>query len=407
MNKLRVLILEDHPFQRTVLEHNLKSLACVDVVSFGCATAAFSWLTQNREVDIVICDLMMAGTDGLSFLRQARTRFKIRAVALYSDVDRDLRRAVSQMVKLLGFQYLGDLAKSPTIENLSSMICRYRELNEPRQQGLEPERQTDWVSLNFKDFKDAVMDQQFVSFYQPKFHVSDLQIEGAEVLARWNHPVFGLLSPALFIEPLIRYGLLDEMFLQLFRQGIRLQKQLLEQDYRLSLAYNLDISQLNSTELVYQISKLIRDYKLPPKLVTIEITESGLISAPALNMENLIRLRMLGCELAIDDFGAAHSSLARLCELPFSQMKLDACFVAGLDREPRCKAAISSVIALSDSLDMQLVVEGIETEAQLRLLQNLGYLGCNLGQGFYFSKPLSEADFCKRFLNSQTLMLRG
>ncbi|MCE9778874.1 EAL domain-containing protein [Shewanella algae] len=248
------------------------------------------------------------------------------------------------------------------------------------------------------------MEQQFVGFYQPKFHVSDLQIEGAEVLARWNHPVFGLLSPALFIEPLIRYGLLDEMFLQLFRQGIRLQKQLLEQDYRLSLAYNLDISQLNSTELVYQISKLIRDYKLPPKLVTIEITESGLISAPALNMENLIRLRMLGCELAIDDFGAAHSSLARLCELPFSQMKLDACFVAGLDTEPRCKAAISSVIALSDSLDMQLVIEGIETEAQLRLLQNLG---CNLGQGFYFSKPLSEADFCKRFLNSQTLMLRG
>ncbi|MBO2639060.1 EAL domain-containing response regulator [Shewanella algae] len=404
MNKLRVLILEDHPFQRTVLEHNLKSLACVDVVSFGSATAAFSWLTQNREVDIVICDLMMAGTDGLSFLRQARTRFKIRAVALYSDVDRELRRAVSQMVKLLGFQYLGDLAKSPTIENLSSMICRYRELNEPRQQTLEPERQTDWVSLNFKDFKDAVMDQQFVGFYQPKFHVSDLQIEGAEVLARWNHPVFGLLSPALFIEPLIRYGLLDEMFLQLFRQGIRLQKQLLEQDYRLSLAYNLDISQLNSTELVYQISKLIRDYKLPPKLVTIEITESGLISAPALNMENLIRLRMLGCELAIDDFGAAYSSLARLCELPFSQMKLDACFVAGLDTEPRCKAAISSVIALSDSLDMQLVIEGIETEAQLRLLQNLG---CNLGQGFYFSKPLSEDDFCKRFLNSQTLRLRG
>ena len=284
------------------------------------------------------------------------------------------------------------------------MICRYRKLCELSEPVLDSKRKTDWVSLNFKDFKDAVVEQQFVSFYQPKFHVSGLQIEGAEVLARWQHPVFGLLSPALFIEPLIRYGLLDEMFLQLFRQGIRLQKQLLEQDYRLSLAYNLDISQLNSTELVYQISKLIRDHKLPPKLVTIEITESGLISAPAINMENLIRLRMLGCELAIDDFGAAYSSMARLCELPFSQMKLDACFVAGLDTEPRCKAAISSVIALSDSLDMQLVIEGIETEAQLRLLQNLG---CNLGQGFYFSKPLSEADFCKRFLNSQTLRLRG
>ncbi|HCD14878.1 MULTISPECIES: EAL domain-containing response regulator [Shewanella] len=404
MKKCKVLVLEDHPFQRTVLEHNLKSLTCVEVFSFGCATAAFSWLQQHREVDIVICDLMLAGTDGLSFLRQARARFKIRGVALYSDVDKDLRRAVSQMVKLLGFQYLGDLAKSPTIENLSAMIECYRELNEPQTVSPEPELLPNWFSLNFRDFKEAVTEHQFVGFYQPKFSVTDLQIEGAEVLVRWQHPVFGLLHPNLFIEPLIRYGLLDEMFLQLFRQGIKLQKRLLEQNYRLSLAYNLDISQLNSTELVYQISKLIRDYKLPPKLVTIEITESGLILAPALNMENLIRLRMLGCELAIDDFGAAYSSLARLCELPFSQMKLDACFVAGLDTEPRCKAAISSVIALSDSLDMQLVIEGIETAAQLKLLQNLG---CNLGQGFYFSHPLSEADFCKHFLQNELLRLHG
>lgn len=396
MIKIKILILEDHPFQRTILESNLKSLGCVDVVSFGSATEAFSWLRHNRDIDIVICDLMMEGTDGLSFLRQAKDRFNIHAVALYSVVDQELRRAVSQMVKLLGFQYLGDLSKSPTIENLSLMISRFSKLNEPCQQALRSERQTDRICLNFKDFKDATLGQQFVGFYQPKFHVSGLQVEGAEVLARWEHPVFGLLSPALFIEPLIRYELLDEMFLQLFREGIKFQKQLLEQDYRLSLAYNLDISQLNSTKLVYRISKLLRDYKLPPKLVTIELTESGLISVPAINMENLIRLRMLGCELAIDDFGAAHSSLARLCELPFSQMKLDAIFVAGLDSDPRCKAAISSVIALSDSLGMQLVIEGIETETQLRLLQNLG---CNQGQGFYFSKPLSEADFRKRYLD--------
>lgn len=395
MNKIKVLVLEDHPFQRTVLEHNLKSLAGLDVVSFGSATTALSWLKQNIEVDIVICDLMMAGTDGLSFLRQARASFKIRGVALYSCVDRELRRAVSQMVKLLGFQYLGDLAKSPTIENLNLMISRYYELNEPREQVQEVERETDRVSLNFKDFKDAITKEEFVSFYQPKFHVADLKIEGAEVLARWRHPVFGLLSPALFIEPLIRYGLLDEMFLQLFHQGIKLQKQLLEQNYRLSLAYNLDISQLNSTELVYQISQLIRDYKLPPKLVTIEITESGLISAPALNMENLIRLRMLGCELAIDDFGAAHSSLARLCELPFSQIKLDSCFVRELSMEPRCQAAISSVIALSQALNMELVIEGIETNSQLMLLQQLG---CTTGQGFGFSRPIDEQTFIERFL---------
>ncbi|MBS9834935.1 EAL domain-containing response regulator [Vibrio alginolyticus] len=396
MNQLKVLVLEDHPFQRTVLEHSLYSLAYVDVISFDNATSALDWLKSNKDVciDIAICDLVMAGMDGLSFLNRAKTISTIRSVALYTDIDKELRRAVAQMVKLLNFQYLGDLGKSPTVDNLRAVIHKYRNFEAPRQMYDGFQEGFIRKTFDFKDFKDAIQQEQFVCFYQAKFRLSDLKIEGAEVLARWNHPTLGLLSPYLFIDSLIYYGLLDEMFLQLFRQGIALQKKLLRQNYRLSLAYNLDISQLNSTELVYQIASLIRESKLPPKLITIEITESGLISAPVNNLESLIRLRMLGCKLAIDDFGAAYSSLARLCELPFSQIKLDACFVAGLSSEPRCKAAISSVIALSRSLDMELVIEGVESESQLNLLQNLG---CTIGQGFYFSKPLNINDFCKRF----------
>ena len=236
--------------------------------------------------------------------------------------------------------------------------------------------------------------KQFSGFYQPKFDVEGFSLSGAEILARWHHPKFGLLAPATFIEPLIFYGLLDELFLQLFEQGCRLQQRLQQANRHISLAYNLDISQLNCPTLVYQIFEIVKSFNIHPRFITLEITETGLLAAPAYNMENLIRLRMYGFELAMDDFGAGYSSLARLCELPFSQIKLDSCFVRELGVEPRCQAAISSVIALSQALNMELVVEGIETNSQLSLLQQLG---CTIGQGFCFSSPIDERTFIQRF----------
>lgn len=396
MGKVKVIVLEDHPFQRAVLEHNLASLANVEVFAFGAAQDALAWLDEHHAADIVICDLMMAGIDGLSFLRKAKARYNIASVALFSGIDKELRRAVSQMIKMLNFEYLGDLSKCPSVDNLQRMLDRFTYSRIQKSQiasgliiGRGPE------SFVFEDFERALKLGQFIGFYQPKFDVAGFSLKGAEMLARWHHPDFGLLNPGTFIEPLISHGLLDKLFLQLFEQGCCLQQRLQQQENQISIAYNLDISQLNSTELVYRIVDMVRKFNINPQYITLEITETGLLAAPAVNMENLIRLRMQGFELAIDDFGAAHSSLARLCELPFSQIKLDGCFVRELSVEPRCQAAISSVIALSQALNMELVIEGIETNSQLILLQQLG---CTTGQGFCFSRPIDEHTFIKRFL---------
>lgn len=394
MSKVKVIILEDHPFQRAVLEHNLASLANVEVFSFGAAQDALAWLDKHHSADIVICDLMMVGIDGLSFLRRAKSKYDIASVALFSCIDQELRRAVSQMIKMLNFEYLGDLSKCPSVDNLQRMLDRYICGRSQRDQivsfttGVTEE-------FIFEDFSQALKQGQFIGFYQPKFDVANFNLKGAEILARWHHPNLGLLGPGAFIDRLISYGLLDDLFLQLFEQGCILQQRLQKHEHQLSLAYNLDISQLNSTQLVYKIVEMVKRFNIHPQYITLEITETGLLAAPAINMENLIRLRMQGFELAIDDFGAAHSSLARLCELPFSQIKLDSCFVRELSIEPRCQAAISSVIALSQALNMELVIEGIETNSQLILLQQLG---CTTGQGFCFSRPVDEQTFIQRFL---------
>jgi len=121
-----------------------------------------------------------------------------------------------------------------------------------------------------------------------------------------------------------------------------------------------------------------------------EVTESGLIQAPASSLETLLRLRLLGCGLAMDDFGAGYSSLERLCEFPFSQIKLDASFVRKLDFQPRSKAIIRSAVTLAEALGLSLVVEGVETQEQVQLL--LG-LGCTLAQGFLFARPMPGKHF--------------
>lgn len=394
MGKIRVVVLEDHPFQRTILEYNLASFPCVEVFAFGTAQDALAWLDIHHSADIVICDLMMTGIDGLSFLRKAKLSYDIFSVALFSCIDKELRRSVSQMIKMLDFEYLGDLGKSPSADNLQRILDKFLDRKVNKNSSF---LSTDICLENFiyEDFKLGLKHGDFVGFYQPKFDVSQFSLRGAEVLARWVHPQFGLLHPGFFIESLIHHNLLDDLFFQLLEQGCRLQQRLLQYGEQLSLAYNLDISQLNSTKLVYRIIDMVESFNLSPQLVTFEITESGLLSTPALNMENLIRLRMQGFELAIDDFGAAHSSLARLCDLPFSQIKLDGSFVQKINIEPRCQAAISSVIGLAEALNLELVVEGIETNSQLILLQQLG---CTIGQGFCFSRPIDEQTFIQRFL---------
>lgn len=396
MGKVRVIVLEDHPFQRAVLEHNLASFLDVEVYAFGTARDALAWLDVHHSADIVVCDLMMAGIDGLSFLRKAKAKYNIASVALFSCIDMELRRAVSQMIMMLNFEYLGDLGKCPSVDNLQRILDKFIFSRSQKKKAMIPPTVAGSTrDFELDDFISALDQRQFIGFYQPKFDVTGFSLKGAEMLARWDHPQLGILSPAVFIEPLITYGLLDELFLQLFEQGCHLQQRLQQNNSQMSLAYNLDISQLNSTKLVYRIVDMVKRFNIHPQFITLEITETGLLAAPAVNMENLIRLRMQGFELAIDDFGAAHSSLARLCELPFSQIKLDSCFVRELSIEPRCQAAISSVIALSQALNMELVIEGIETNSQLILLQQLG---CTTGQGFCFSRPIDEQTFIERFL---------
>jgi EAL domain-containing protein (putative c-di-GMP-specific phosphodiesterase class I) len=243
-----------------------------------------------------------------------------------------------------------------------------------------------------RQVRHAIEDQQLEAYYQPKFDLRSGAVVGVEVLARWNHPVQGVLSPAVFLPAMERYGLMDELLFCVMQQALALQWQASNQGLALDLAFNLQAAQLAEVELTAHIKRILAIHQTPGGSVTFELTESGLLEVPAVALENLVRLRMMGCRLSIDDFGAGFSSLQRLCQLPFNEIKLDAEFVRGLLHEPRCRAVIGSTLALGQTLGMSVVIEGIETTEQH---QALLALGCTQGQGFWHARPMRGSDLLR------------
>ncbi|WP_442108135.1 EAL domain-containing response regulator [Pseudomonas sp. NUPR-001] len=394
MQDLTVLVLEDEPFQRLVTVTALEKALPGQILQAADGSEAVAILANCSAVDIVLCDLRMAGMDGLAFLRYASSSGKVRAVVLCSELEPVLRQATVSMIRCLGLNFLGDLGKPFNLDGFSQLVKRYREDCNALPKTLSA---AELPTLN--DIQRGLDNGEFEAYYQPKVTLQGELLVGAEVLARWAHPQWGVLAPAHFLPVMEQHNLVDRMFWQLFEQGLALYQQALRRDRTVNLAFNLHPSQLACTALIDRIPALLKRAGVPPASVTFEIIESDLMSAPATSLENLVRLRMLGCGLAMDDFGAGYSSLSRLCDLPFSQIKLDRSFVHKMRSQPKSAAIISCAVALARALDISLVIEGVETVEQQKSLIELGG---TLAQGFLFARPMPAnhfIDFCLQRTN--------
>lgn len=386
MQDLRVLILEDHPFQRSVAVTAMTLLGVGHILEAADGRAGLALLRRHGPVDIALCDLRMSGMDGPAFLRHASQMSLAKAVMLYSESEASVRRATLKMIELLGLQVLGDLGKPLPIDALQALLERYR-----ADQAQPSTRLPEIRELPSRhEIERGLRNGEFQAHYQPKLMLDSGELAGAEVLVRWQHPEHGLLAPDSFLPMVEGCGLLDEMFIQLFEQGLLLRRELARQQLYLELAFNLSPSQLDSPRLYERIEQALSQYAPNGSGVQFEITEQGLIKVPASSLEHLLRLRLMGCGLAIDDFGTGFSSLQRLHDLPFNQIKLPGYFTSGLGSDQHSAEIIGSTQELADGLGMSLVVEGVETAEQRRLLLDLG---CRIGQGYWFARPMDGAGF--------------
>ncbi|WP_277589337.1 EAL domain-containing response regulator [Pseudomonas chlororaphis] len=381
---LRVLVLEGHILQQTVAVNLLKQAGCQEVFGATNSVQALDALYRTGPVDIALCDLHMDGIDGLEFLHHAARSGLVGSVIITSSFTEDVRRAAQQLVPLLGGALLGGLAKPLQFCALEVLLKKH--LNEPV---IKPAARQPSISASVDEVHSAIQRQQLETYFQPKINLLKGGVIGVEALTRWNHPTKGVVSPAVFMPVIESCGLLNDLFFAQLNHGLDLRRQALSQGYLLNIAFNLHPMQLSNPDLVSNIKSVLLGHGLLGSAITLEVTESGLLEVSTICLENLVRLRMMGCRLSIDDFGVGFSSLQRLCQLPFNEIKLDGEFAQRFCEEPRYRAVINSTLALGEALGVSVVIEGIEKQEQY---QQLIDLGCAQGQGYLFAKPMTKQD---------------
>ncbi|WP_160105414.1 phosphodiesterase DibA [Pseudomonas izuensis] len=241
------------------------------------------------------------------------------------------------------------------------------------------------VEISF-ELRNALDQQQLRVYYQPVHDLKTSRLIGVEALVRWEHPQRGLVSPAEFIPIAERTGLIAEIDAWVMQQACRQMCQWQQAGVVLSfVAVNVSSRLFARRELYQQVAQVLRDTGLAPACLELEVTESAVMEDPEVALEQMHRLRELGVRLAIDDFGTGYSSLLRLKRLPVQKLKIDQGFVAGLPWDEDDAAIVRVIIALAQSMGMQVHAEGIEQVEQAAFLLEQG---SHLGQGYWFGRPV-------------------
>ena len=237
------------------------------------------------------------------------------------------------------------------------------------------------------ELRDGIALQQFFLVYQPQVDIDTGRIVGLEALVRWHHPSLGILGPGKFIPAAERNGLIGPLGQWVMGEACRQTKQWLDAGIAPPLiAVNLSIIQLKRPlELEKEIAAALADSGLPRRLLELELTESVLMEASRDNNDVLLRLREAGIRIAIDDFGSGYSSLDYLRRYPVDRIKIAQTFTADIGVEPGNDAIVRAALGLARELNIEVVVEGVETAAQLELLKSWGG---RIVQGHYFARPL-------------------
>jgi len=331
-------------------------------------------LAQTRP-EVIVLDLSLGGSDAVETIRSlAAARFGGK-VLLVSGHDQSTIDEVGEIGLRHGLAMLPSLHKPFKIQDFKERLGLMVSPKQP---------------VEAADFETALQNNWLELWYQPKIDLSSMLICGAEALLRLRHPERGIMLPSEFLPPsgdplyqpltdfVVRRALADWSVLAAERVTVR-------------LAINVPASVLQSPDFVANVRRHIPTSEKFPGLI-VEITEDEAISDPEFAREVAVQLKLYNIHMAIDDFGAGYSSLARLQELPFAELKLDRKFVSGCAVDDRKQLMCRKVVELAHRSNILAVAEGVETASDLKVLTGLGY---DMAQGFIFAKAMEKGDFSR------------
>ena len=387
MRSLKVLILEDHPFQMMALHQMLNAIGVFDVLTAESVEDATRALERRGPVDIAICDLQLEGADGLAMIRHLADNKLACAVIIHSSAEQCVIDGVGDVARQLGLEVLGCFQKMASNVVLHQVLTRYVEHGNASPKVPPVPQYSELQALSATEL--ARSQNQWIAHFQPKVSF-DGQLVGVEALARWHHPTLGVLSPAQFFPAIEQADLLDTLSLHVLEQALALSaRHRARTGQAMPVAVNIAPQLLAREDFGALVTVALEHHGVPASALTLEIVETHGCALDCQQLEELLHLRILGCQLSIDDFGTGVSNLQRLLELPFSELKLPSEFVRGMAQDGKKAAVVAGALMMARRMELSVVVEGVETVDDLLAIQALGR---PVMQGYFFARPMPEAE---------------
>lgn len=344
--------------------------------------------------DLIVLDLNMPCVDGIELIRYLGEKESSAEVVLISAEEKSVLVAAQNLATNHNLSVLGILDKPIIPEELEKLILSCRESRRLAQNALASVKTLSVAGTrelpSLEDLRNAIDNNDIDVHFQPKIDLTTGRVSGVEALARWNHPEKGFIPPDFFIAFAEKYSLIEEITTKILEKTC--DHILSWEGFPNSCQISVNISEISLGDLQFPdvLSNVLKERNISPERFILEITESTLAVSVKSALDVLTRLRLKGFSLSIDDFGTGHSSLARLHQIPFGELKIDKSFVGTADKDPESRIIVKNTIDLADSLGLVVVAEGAETENHIRLLSRFR---CDQVQGYFYTKPLPGDEF--------------
>ncbi len=382
---LHFLVAEADAAQRRTLVEALGQLGASRVTDVPDGHLALQRLEAGftPKVDVAIVDLALPGMDGLELIRSLGTLGEGVRLIVTGAQAASLLFSVETLAQAYGVDLLGSIGKPVTAAKLKPLLDNYTPPVRSSERPAGPR-------FSFQEIGIGLQKRQFEPFFQPKIELATGQVKGLEAFARWRHPEHGVLGPGAFIDALEQNNRVDFLDWSMIELSAERCRWLQDQGIPVPMSINLAPETLAHPSFVRQITACIGRHRILPEYLTFEMPESSVLNTDPEFIERLVRLRMMGFGLAIDDYGTGRSNLQLLARIPFTELKIDRSFVDGASKRRPLGTVLRSCLGLAHSLDRMSVAVGVETRQDWDFLQNLG---CTYAQGYHIANPMEAAAF--------------